>query len=40
MTNEEQMIQDVLNGKTDSFRWIIDQSAECGREAVDIAWPK
>ena len=25
MTHEEQMIQDVLNGKTDSFRWIIDR---------------
>lgn len=25
MTHEEQMIQDVLNGKTDSFRWIIER---------------
>ena len=25
MTHEEQMIQDVLDGKTDSFRWIIDR---------------
>ena len=25
MTHEEQMIQDVLNGKTGSFRWIIER---------------
>jgi len=25
MTHEEQMIQDVLDGKTDSFRWIIER---------------
>ena len=25
MTHEEQTIQDVLDGKTDSFRWIIDR---------------
>ena len=25
MTHEEQMIQDVLDGKTESFRWIIDR---------------
>jgi RNA polymerase sigma-70 factor (ECF subfamily) len=25
MTHEQQTIQDVLNGKTDSFRWIIER---------------
>lgn len=25
MTDEEQMIQDVLNGRKDSFRWIIER---------------